>query len=339
VNHKLQKTAVVLILLLVVEGFSRWQLHRMFNQPYTWSVSAPYLRYGIQRSNILGARSMVFGGSTVCPDTLRLEYQGNQIISVFCDPCEALPKPCFNAAAPALTIVDSWYLYDTFSGLETLEYVFFLNGINDARSNNIPKEQYNQDYRHIQFYDEAAIIFGHPELSFWSTPTLIHLAINRMKGKTYLPMENLQKLNSEDKGHFLKNGKEVKTIETFSNKMKAIVDCAEKRNHRLIVGTFPYYHPENYTLESFIARELDYKESIFMTEMYGNPKDVVTAIEAHNDVLRNMAATSTGWVLLDIDSIIPKKGEYFNDICHLASDGCSLLNHSLARSLKHEELK
>lgn len=277
---------------------------------------------------------MVFGGSTVCPDTLRLEYQGNQITSVFCDPCEALPKPCFNTAAPALTIVDSWYLYDAFSGLETLEHVFFLNGINDARSNNISKERYDQDYRHIQFYDEAAIIFGHPELSIWSSPTLIHLVINRMKDKTYLPMENLQKLNSEDKAHFLKNGKEVKTIETFSNKMKAIVDCAENRNHSLIVGTFPYYHPENYTLESFIARELDYRESIFMTEMYGNPKDVVVAIDAHNGVLQKLAATSTDWLLLDIDSIIPKKGEYFNDICHLAPDGCSLLNRSLARSLK-----
>lgn len=328
VMRRIYATTAALIVLFILEAASRIQLLRMFDRPFVWNLTATYLRYGHIKAEKEGVCSMVFGGSTVCPDTLRFEYQGEEVVTYFCDPCEALPQPCFNVAAPALTIVDSWYLYQNFAGLESLENVFFLNGINDARSNNIEEKDFDDWYRHIQFYDEAYILFNHPEIRLTSIPTLFHLLLNRAENKEYLPKENLQKLNDEDKKRFLSYGGSIKTSATFKYLNDKMFALARQHEHRLIVGTFPYYHPKNYTLEAFIARKLSYAQSIFMTEMYGVPDNVVNAIEKHNAVIRSFKEESSEYEnvkVLELDSMLPKDGLYFNDICHLSPLGCEVL--------------
>lgn len=272
---------------------------------------------------------MVFGGSTVCPDTLLFEHLGHRVVTRFCDPCEALPKPCFNAAAPALTVIDSWYLYHQLSDIESLEYVFILNGINDARSNNISENEFSEWYRHIQFYDEAYILYRHPEQVLIWTPTLLHLIYQRQKRIDYLPKENFQNFDNRLRERFLHHGNSIKSAVTYRNSLQRILDQADSFNHKLVIGTFPYYHNSDYNLSSFLNKKLDYSESIFPTELYGRPADVVKSIKAHNEVVRKLAISHSKTTLIDLEKLIPKQGLYFNDICHLSPAGCEVLYQTL----------
>lgn len=314
---------------LALEAASRIQLLRMFERPLIWNPTATYLRYGHLAKGANGARSMVFGGSTVCPDTLRFEYQGEQIVTYFCDPCQALPQPCYNVAAPALTIVDSWYLYEDFADVESLENVFFLNGINDVRPNNITENEFDEWYRHVQFYDEAYILYHHPEQVVTWIPTLLHLIYQQRKEITYLPKENFQNFDEVQKERFLKYGSEVKSDRSFQNCLQLIADKTQKSGHNFILGTFPYYQAPNYTLSLFKDKRLGYSESIFFTEMYGNPEDVVTSIDVHNKLIRLEAHKHPSIIMLDLEKEIPRDGAYFNDICHLSPLGCNRLNQVL----------
>jgi hypothetical protein len=327
-NHKLLLIALVLIIFLLAEGFSRWTLHYYFERSFRWHIDSVYLRYGLE-TNSLHADLGIFGGSTVCSDTLRFDFKGEDVETFFCNPCSSTHIDCINLAAPALTIIDSWYLYSSLLKKTKLKKMFFLNGINDARSNNISVEQFDPDYRHIQFYDEAYILFNHPELSIVATPTLFHLAVNKALGKTYQPRQNLHDLSVEDQRRFLSHGSEIKTAEVFETYLKKIVELAQEKKHQIVIGTLPYYQASGYSIEAFWEKKLDYAESIFPTELYGRPKDVVKSIQVHNELVRKLADTNPGVEIIDLEKLIPKEGSYFNDICHLSPAGCELLYREL----------
>lgn len=325
---------LVLMLFLVLEAVSRIQLLRMFDRRFVWNPTATYLRYGHLASEAEGVRSMVFGGSTVCPDTLRFNYQGEQIVTYFCDPCQAMPQPCFNVASPALTIVDSWYLYRDFAESNSLETVFFLNGVNDARPNNIKKKDFDDWYRHIQFYDEAYILYHHPEQVVTWIPTLLHMIYQHQRGIDYLPKENFQNFDENQRRRFLDHGNSIKSDTTYYNCLSLILAKANTSGHKVIMGTFPYYQPSNYTISLFNQKKLDYKESLFPTELYGKPTDVVAAIEIHNSLTRLAISKNPSAILLDFAYLIPKEGKQFNDICHLSPTGCSLMLNQLEAILE-----
>jgi len=320
----------LVVLCLLAEFGSRVLLHRYFEKPISWQTDPVYLRYGFNLDNE-NAEFAVFGGSTVCPDTLNFVFNNDSITTFFCNPCEGLGENCINLAAPALTIVDSWYLYSSIAESEELKQVFFLNGINDARSNNIPDKLFDADYRHIQFYDEAFILFNHPEIEFTVIPTLVHLVANKCIGKVYLPRQNLHNLTLEDQERFLAYGSEIKTVQVFDHYLKRIVSRAKEKKHQLLIGTLPYYQADGYSIDSFWAKDLGYVESIFPTELYGRPQDVVRSVEMHNELVRNLANSNSTVNLIDLDEQIPKDGKYFNDVCHLSSIGCSILQKKLKK--------
>lgn len=329
-------TVTLLLTLLCLELVSKYELCRYFGKPFRWGTDAVYLRYGFDLSKV-NTELGVFGGSTVCADTLRFDFRGENVETFFCDPCSFTQIDCINLAAPALTIIDSWYLYSSLACQSKLKQAFFLNGINDARSNNISGELFDPDYRHIRFYDEAYILFNHPELSIVATPTLFHLAVNKALGKTYQPRQNLHDLSVEDQRRFLSHGSAIKTAEVFETYLKKIIELAKEKKHQIVIGTLPYYQASGYSIEAFWDKKLDYTESIFPTELYGRPKDVVKSVQVHNELVKKQVYTNPEVKVIDLEKLIPKKGSYFNDICHLSPAGCEVLYHELDLVISERE--
>jgi CDP-glycerol glycerophosphotransferase (TagB/SpsB family) len=85
--------------------------------------------------------------------------------------------------------------------------------------------------------------------------------------------------------------------------------------------TFAYYVAWDYSPALFASKELDYTLHDKPIELWGTPGNVVAAITAHNAVIRELAASRDGVTFVDQEQLIPKRGAYFNDICHFTHLG------------------
>lgn len=107
-----------------------------------------------------------------------------------------------------------------------------------------------------------------------------------------------------------------------------------QRGAQLLVTSFAYYSPENYSKKAFEARELDYAENRGMpTEVWGAPDSVVTGIRAHNDVVRKLVAREKDLLFVDMEREVPKEGAYFFDICHLSEQGTERFSSMLVKAI------
>jgi hypothetical protein len=85
--------------------------------------------------------------------------------------------------------------------------------------------------------------------------------------------------------------------------------------------TFAYYMAWDYSPWAFAEKTLDYTLHDKPIEMWGVPAHVVTAISVHNKIIREIAAGREGVTFVDQEQLIPKRGDYWNDICHFTHLG------------------
>lgn len=298
--------------------------------------TAENYQYKKPKSNIL-----MLGGSTLYADTLRFNYNNTSYALHFCNLAEQLKNNtrmnicCL--AYPANTIIDCFYEY-RFLQKEKFDYLLLYNGINDTRANNIPYEHFSEQYRHIEFYDDLAIYERHPEIRVTTIPFItdwvVHLALKTLTNKKYLPKENLHHLKTtEGINNYLRFGGDIKTASVFKKNLEEIKLLADKRGQKLILCTLAWYQPDNYSYENFINKKLDYAQSLFATELYGLPENVIKGINAHNAEVRKFTAQHPDVIFLDAENIIPKNGKYFDDICHFSDEGCVLFSNSVLSAI------
>jgi len=129
-----------------------------------------------------------------------------------------------------------------------------------------------------------------------------------------------------------RHGGEIRTAEPFRVNMLEIVDEARRRGETVLLMTFAWHQPDNYSLERFEAKQLDYTEHRHATEIWGEPEHVGRALEAHNRVIRALPAAAHV-LALDVEHAIPKRGEHFDDICHLTRSGERLWIDTMATAV------
>ena len=236
--------------------------------------------------------------------------------------------------------LDSWYKYKLLEKLK-FKYIIFYHGINDARTNNCPKEYFDLDYRHISFYNELFILFRHPEIKFTMIPWFSDFVIQKFKEKTGLhktiPKEYnvmefyFRKTANEDPGW--KYGNELKSKASFSRNLTNILNLAEKKGDSVLVVSYAWFQPENYSLQKFIDKQLGYTEHKWPTELYGSPINVKAGIIAHNVIGKELASNFYVARAVDFEGTLPKKGEYFFDICHLTQAGCEEMGKKIRSNI------
>jgi hypothetical protein len=235
----------------------------------------------------------------------------------------------FNLAMPAHTSRDSWLQYAAL-GAARFELVVFYHGINEARVNNAPPEIFREDYAHYSWYKTVNTLAPyHGTASFALPYTLRYLAVGMQYALTkdcYVPTHSPPK----DWVHY---GREPRSAVSFKHNLSAILDLAAQRGDRMLLMTFATYVPEDYSLEAFTAKRLDYGLSLTPLELWGAPEYVLETVAVHNEIVRSLAAQHEGVLFVDQARLMLGDHHYFNDPCHFTVAGSSKFVENLLASL------
>lgn len=249
-----------------------------------------------------------------------------------------------NLSEPAHTSLDSVYKYEHLGALD-FDVVVVYHGINEVRANNCTAEQFAADYSHLSWYKLINDYEARANSRWFVAPYTLKFVtlkvLARMGWGGFLPTH-------EPTPDSMQLGCDVKTAASFRANMEKIVRLAGQRDQPVVLMTFAYYRPDNYTQEAFASRELDYTAHTFGTELWGRGDCVVKALEAHNAAIQAVVSASQGGtnvdqaesesngvnvvdhaqsqsygvLLVDQAQGLPREGLYFNDICHLTHEGC-----------------
>lgn len=262
--------------------------------------------------NIEGCRVLLLGGSVLdrnhgeFPHQLRsnLDLLGENNIHVF------------NFARASHSTRDSRFKYIHLLNNYQFDVVAIYHGINEVRANNCPEDVFKADYSHYAWYEDLNIAERHLKWVRISViPYVADLFYHRLRQKIvprrYIP-------TGEPPPDWIPYGAELKTISSFRKNLEDIIETARSRSAQIILMTFAYYVPPSYIREAYEQHKLDYLGRGYPVELWGEPLNVIKGIEAHNQVIRELAEQYSDVILLDMEKIIPKEGKYFTDICHLS---------------------
>lgn len=130
--------------------------------------------------------------------------------------------------------------------------------------------------------------------------------------------------------NWVKEGSDVKSAKPYYNNVQAIENLSAKKGEKLILAAYAYYLPRDYSLSKFLYEKMDYSEQRWPVEIYGKPANVLKGLALHNGIIKQIADNNPNILYINFDSIIPHSGLYFNDICHLSPQGCSMLCEQLS---------
>jgi hypothetical protein len=225
------------------------------------------------------------------------------------------PVRVYNLGYPGRTSLDSYQRYARL-GRKRFDLVIFYHGINDTRLNNCPARVFRTDYMHAPRYKQIALLDSHPEHRYFALPYSIRYLLSRWQDQL--------NLSTLPRGRWNHYGNELKTPPCFEANLKKIIALAEQRGDPLLLMTFTYYIPSNYSDEAFKAKTLDYAAHHDPLRLWGTPENMPRAIDAHNAVVRQLAAEHPAIAFVDQQRLMPVGKRYFNDPCHLTLQGCEV---------------
>lgn len=261
-------------------------------------------------------RILFLGGSVLHPAWGNIEQELRERLTV------RLGKPIvvFNMAEIGHTSRDSNAKYRQLDG-SRFDLVVFYHGINDARANNVPPERFHRDYSHYAWYDALRALETCRDDGLVVLPCTLRFlwvrASDALGLVDYVSMD-------APRPDWLAYGAEIKSAASFEENLRGVVAMARARDEPMLLLTFATYLPDDYSLQAFNERRLDYTIHLTPIEMWGTPQNVLAAVARHNEIVRSVAARDPGVRLFDQASAMPKGARYFNDVCHLTATGSSV---------------
>lgn len=245
----------------------------------------------------------------------------------------------YSVAFKGHTSLDSLYKYEYLlrQGYH-FDHVVFYHGINEVRTNNVPPELFADDYTHYAFYRMARRLFRDPSSprSWLARHTYLGYSLELLALRVGTdPSELLPPdLPPREWRHF---GANIKSARSFRANLVRISELARDSGSVLLVPRFAYHHPEDYSFDRWQARRLGYQcdQRGSATHIWGDPKNVVAGIEAHNRVIDEEADR---YVLVDTSDITGRI-EYFCDICHFSGRGVEAFVRTVAAALQAHEAR
>jgi hypothetical protein len=315
---------------LAARGFWRLRFHVPIRHPsrilYAYYPQLRRLddarpRRGDGHYNIL-----LLGGSTLHPDwgpvaaalAEQLAYSGRRDVRIF------------NLAYPAHTSRDSWLEYAAI-GQARFDLVLVYDGINDTRANNAPPDIFREDYGHYSWYETVNALAAYQGTASFALPyTLKFLALRVRQALTrnrYVPTTLPPK-------QWLQYGRNPRSAVSFARNLEAILALAAQRGDRVMLMTFATYVPENYSLEAFEGKRLDYGLHRKPIEDWGRREDVLNAVAVQNEVVRSLAARHDGVLFVDQARLMAGTPRYFNDPCHFTVAGASKFAENVVAAVR-----
>ena len=247
------------------------------------------------------------------------------------------PVRVFNLAASAQNSRDSLLKYRRLAR-QHFDLVVVYDGINDTRMNNAPPGEFRDDYSHCIWYKHLNNLEKHPFVHQAALPFALSYVGNQLAWKLgwswYVPARDAS-------ADCLEYGKNIRTTEPFRNHLTEIVTSAKQQGARVVLMTFSYHIPADYSLEGYWAKRLDYANDLASgcpVELWGKPEYTLRALEQHNQVLRDLAAQHPEVVLVDQQKLLPRTGKCFRDCCHFTEEGCTLFTRNILAALGKMDL-
>ena len=233
----------------------------------------------------------------------------------------------YSAGFEAHTSLDSYYKYKYLYDGYDFDLVILYHGVNDLRANNCPPEMFRDDYSHFSYYSVI-----NPVMKLLEVPVLKHsflalkivLTVNEKKRKSREkanPRAFVDVHNPDP--DWTQYGIEIKTAEPFRRNTQAIVDLAKKRGQRVLLMTFAYNIPENYSREALLKGELDYGigvDDVLPVEMFGTVEAVSKGLDMHNRIITEIAEKERTY-FIDQKEFLSPDSKAFIDLCHFSQRG------------------
>ena len=252
---------------------------------------------------------LLLGGSVLEPAWGDVERELRQRLEQECGDNYRL----INLGRSAHTSRDSLLKYGHIEDAR-FDLVINYDGINDVRMNNCRREIFRDDYSHCSWYR-----------SFDQ-----RLAA----GTISLPAAVLQQI--ETLGESIGRGPpasdveagfgcDIKTPGPFRKNLEAILELAAQRGDTVLLQTFAWHLPADYSRERFERGELDYDlrsdGRSCAAEMWSKPGCIGPIVEAQNDEVRSLVSKRPEVLLVDQAKLLPGGRENFVDLCHLTAAG------------------
>jgi hypothetical protein len=235
----------------------------------------------------------------------------------------------FNFARLAQTSRDSRLKYAAL-GDARFDLVLFYHGINEARANNAPPEIFRNDYAHYSWYEIVNTLAPYHGTASFALPYTLHLIAIKIRQVLREDRYVSRHVPREDWIHF---GRNPSSAVSFEENLGVILDLAERRDDRLLLMTFALDVPENYSLEAFREKRLDYDRHISAIEIWGAREHVQQTVVVHNEIVGRLAAEHEDVLFVDQAILMPGGRRYFNDPCHLTAIGSSKFVEHLLSAL------
>jgi hypothetical protein len=242
------------------------------------------------------------------------------------------PLRIHNLAAAGHMSRDSLNKY-RFLADKRFDAVLIYHSVNEIRTNNAPPERFRSDYTHLDWYRQVNFATAHRSLDTVTTLPVTALTMwLTFKGRagfnpaigTEWPLEE-----------YLKYGAEVKSAATLEANLREILLLARQRGDPVVLASYAWYVPDDYSYQRFEERALDYRyERRFVPlEVWGQADHVILGLREHNRVLHRLGQTDLVARFVDVDASIPKEGRYWSDVCHLSGKGAQLFARVIVPAL------
>ncbi|MCY2965866.1 MAG: hypothetical protein NT069_19920 [Planctomycetota bacterium] len=218
----------------------------------------------------------------------------------------------YNLAEAGFTSRDSRVQYEHFKD-DRFDLVLVYEGINDVRMNCCPPEEFHDDYSHFTRY---GLMMQRLDAGTLSLPTAV---LDRFRSAvSTLPLGTADPQLVD----FAANPQSPRTLKA---NLEAIAQTAIARGDPLLLLTYAWYIPGDYTPERFRDGTLDYSHEAphaCGAEMWGRPEHVANAMRLQNEAIREIARSHLEVRFVDQSEQLPKNGDNFCDPCHLTTAGC-----------------
>jgi len=278
-------------------------------------------------------RVLVLGGSALNRGWSDFEVQLHDQLSAML----GREVQIFNTSMPARTSLDGYYKY-WFLRQKPFDLIILYNSINELRANNVPDAIWRDDYSHYAWYDEANFYFQHEPLArYWTILPFYfkHLAVvldRKIIHKGQKVYYNAERTRPD----WWRFGATVKTAQPFRHCLEQTITLAHAKHEPVLLMTYAYHIPPDYSLARFEKGQLDYAQSTVKgspVEIWGLPENVRKGLDVHNKVLREVAQID-GVFFVDQQALLGGHAKDFIDVCHLSPVGMEQFVQNLVGELK-----
>jgi len=223
----------------------------------------------------------------------------------------------FNLSVPGHTSRDSLRKYEALNSFH-FDLVLSCNAVGDVRVNNAPPEIFKDDYSHFARDELINFLAQYHGTARFSLPYTLYALIlflrYRLNKKHYVPF-------ARPRDRWVSYGAVLWSVQAVRDNTSRIIALASKRNEKLILLTSAFYSPQNYSLEAFQKKQLDYVLHSHPFEIFGDPGNVKKALLAHNELFRELAKHHAEVALVDQEKLMENCPECFNDPVHFTVVG------------------